>query len=31
MVFKWMKDNIIGDFAEERRKYESQQATKVQT
>ena len=31
MVFKWVKDNIIGDFAEERRKYESQQATKVKS
>ncbi len=30
MVLKWVKENIIGDFAEERRKYEAERAAKAE-
>ena len=30
MVWKWVKDNIIGDFAQERRKFEAKQSEKIE-
>ena len=30
MVWKWIKENVIGDLAEERRKFESEKAAKAE-
>ena len=30
MVWKWIKENIIGDYAEERRRYKAEQAAKTE-